>query len=117
MEAAALAAVARFRGVPLAQVVCGADDLSGEIWDDRSWQGRSQVRDNLIEVAGTAALEPARVLPAPAPAPRELAAFYARLLDWPVTVEEAGRPGFPPEDGFAQLRPPVGRAGPVLSFE
>jgi catechol 2,3-dioxygenase-like lactoylglutathione lyase family enzyme len=52
-----------------------------------------------------------------APAPRELAAFYARLLGWPVAVEEAGRPGFPPEDGWAQLRPPAGQPGMVLSFE
>lgn len=52
-----------------------------------------------------------------APDPRELAAFYARLLGWPVTAEESPRPGFPPEDGWAQLRPPEGRIGPVLSFE
>jgi catechol 2,3-dioxygenase-like lactoylglutathione lyase family enzyme len=52
-----------------------------------------------------------------APAPRELAAFYARLLDWPVAVDEAAPPGSAPEDGWAQLRPPAGRIGPVLSFE
>jgi len=52
-----------------------------------------------------------------APAPRELAAFYARLLDWPIAVEEPARPGFPPEDGWAQMRPPAGKIGPRLNFE
>ena len=52
-----------------------------------------------------------------APAPRELAAFYARMLDWPVAVEEPARPGFPPEDGWAQVRPRDGRTGPTLNFE
>jgi catechol 2,3-dioxygenase-like lactoylglutathione lyase family enzyme len=52
-----------------------------------------------------------------APDPRALAAFYARLLGWPVTAVEPPRPGFPPEDGWAQVRPPAGVAGPVLNFE
>jgi hypothetical protein len=52
-----------------------------------------------------------------APAPRELAAFYARMLDWPVVEEEAARPGYPPEDGWAQMRPPAGKVGPRLNFE
>jgi hypothetical protein len=52
-----------------------------------------------------------------APAPRDLAAFYAKLLDWPVTVSEPARPGMPPEDGWAQIRPPAGEDGPTLNFE
>ncbi|HWJ81029.1 MAG TPA: nucleoside phosphorylase [Nocardioides sp.] len=56
MEASALAAVARFRGVPLAQVLYGGDDLSGEQWDHRSWQTQSEVRDNLLAIAGSAAV-------------------------------------------------------------
>jgi len=56
MEAAALAAVAAFRGVPLAQVLYGGDDLSGEVWDHRSWQTQVDVRDNLLDLAATAAL-------------------------------------------------------------
>lgn len=56
MEAAALAAVAAFRGVRLAQVVYGGDDLSGESWDHRSWQSRADVRDDLIGICATAAL-------------------------------------------------------------
>lgn len=52
-----------------------------------------------------------------APAPRELAAFYARLLGWPVTEEEDGLPGEPPEAGWAQVRPPAGQLGTYLNFE
>lgn len=56
MEAASVAAVARFRGVRLAQVLYGGDDLTGEVWDERSWQSRHDVRDRLIRIAATAAL-------------------------------------------------------------
>ena len=56
MEASALAAVARFRDVRLAQVVYCGDDLSGQTWDDRSWQTRREVRGHLLELAGVAAL-------------------------------------------------------------
>jgi catechol 2,3-dioxygenase-like lactoylglutathione lyase family enzyme len=52
-----------------------------------------------------------------APAPRDLAAFYARLLGWPVTASEPPRPGMPPADGWAQIRPPAGQGGPTLNFE
>jgi catechol 2,3-dioxygenase-like lactoylglutathione lyase family enzyme len=52
-----------------------------------------------------------------APAPRDLAAFYAQLLGWPVTASEPARPGMPPEDGWAQVRPPAGENGPTLNFE
>ena len=52
-----------------------------------------------------------------APNPRTLAAFYARLLGWPVTAEEGPPPGAPPEDGWAQVRPPEGTAGLTLNFE
>jgi catechol 2,3-dioxygenase-like lactoylglutathione lyase family enzyme len=49
--------------------------------------------------------------------PRELAAFYQRLLGWTVSAQYPARPGFPPEDGWAQVRPPAGRTGPTLNFE
>jgi len=52
-----------------------------------------------------------------APDPRELAAFYGRLLGWAVTASDPARPGFPAEDGWAQLRPPPGEPGPTLNFE
>lgn len=56
MEAAALAAVAAFRGVPLAQVLYGGDDLSGQNWDHRSWQSQTNVRDSLLDLCATTAL-------------------------------------------------------------
>jgi catechol 2,3-dioxygenase-like lactoylglutathione lyase family enzyme len=52
-----------------------------------------------------------------APDPRALAAFYARMLGWRVAHEDPPRPGAPPEDGWAQVRPPEGRPGPTLNFE
>jgi len=52
-----------------------------------------------------------------APDPRTLADFYRRLLDWAVSASEAPRPGWPAEDGWAQLRPPPGTPGPRLNFE
>ncbi len=52
-----------------------------------------------------------------APDPRELAAFYSNFLGWPVTSTDPARPGFPPEDGWAQIRPPAGDGGPTLNFE
>ena len=51
MEAAALFAVARFRGVELAQVLYAGDDLSGEFWDSRSWSKRWGVREGLVQLA------------------------------------------------------------------
>jgi catechol 2,3-dioxygenase-like lactoylglutathione lyase family enzyme len=52
-----------------------------------------------------------------APDPRELAAFYSRLLSWPITSTAPPRAGFPPDDGWAQVRPPEGTTGPTLNFE
>jgi catechol 2,3-dioxygenase-like lactoylglutathione lyase family enzyme len=52
-----------------------------------------------------------------APAPSQLAAFYARMLGWTITADDPALPGDPPEAGWAQLRPPVGQAGPTLNFE
>lgn len=51
MEAAALFAVARFRGVELAQILYAGDDLSGEFWDSRSWSKRWGVREGLVQLA------------------------------------------------------------------
>lgn len=52
-----------------------------------------------------------------APDPRALAQFYSRLLEWPVSASDPARPGMPPEDGWAQLRPPLDGDGPTLNFE
>ena len=57
MEAAALMAVAQFRGVVLGQVLYGGDDLSGGEWDSRGWQSRAEVRHSLFWLAADACLE------------------------------------------------------------
>lgn len=54
MEAAALFAVAHFRGVELAQILYAGDDLSGEFWDGRAWNERWGVREKLLQLAITA---------------------------------------------------------------
>ncbi len=61
MEAAALFAVAHFRGVPLGQVLYAGDSLAAQEWDHRSWQTAGAVRRELFDVAVDAvlALEPA----------------------------------------------------------
>jgi uridine phosphorylase len=56
MEAAALFAVARFRGVSLAQMLYAGDDLSGEAWDHRGWPAHASGRDLLLRLAIEAAL-------------------------------------------------------------
>ena len=48
-----------------------------------------------------------------APAPRELAAFYAALLGGEVTASEPARPGEPEQAGWAQVR----TDGRTLNFE
>ena len=63
MEASALAAVAAFRGVRLAQVVYCGDDLAGEVWDHRDWQSLSDVREDLFDLAASAALALTRLQP------------------------------------------------------
>lgn len=56
MEAAALFAVAQFRGVPLAQILYGGDDCSGAEWDSREWHLRGTVREELLWLAAEACL-------------------------------------------------------------
>lgn len=57
MEAAAFFAVAKFRQVILGQILYGGDDLSGEQWDDRKWNNRSDIRENLVELSMKICLE------------------------------------------------------------
>ena len=57
MEAAAFFAVARFRGVPLAQILYGGDDCSGDLWDSRHYHTREEIRRRLFELACEASLE------------------------------------------------------------
>ncbi len=56
MEAAAFFAVAQFRGVTLAQILYGGDDVSGADWDHRDWQSQTSVRERLFWLAAEACL-------------------------------------------------------------
>jgi uridine phosphorylase len=51
MEAAALFAVARFRGVVLGQLLYAGDDVSGETWRHRDWNRQPEVRAALLDLA------------------------------------------------------------------
>ena len=50
MEAAALFAVARFRGVSLGQVLYAGDDVSGPRWRHRDWLAQTEARHRLYRV-------------------------------------------------------------------
>jgi uridine phosphorylase len=56
MEAAALFAVAQFRGVVLGQMLYGGDDVSGDEWDHREWYSRASIRERLFWLAAEACL-------------------------------------------------------------
>jgi uridine phosphorylase len=56
MEAAALFAVAQFRGVVLAQLLYGGDDVSGVDWDHRHWDRSVTVRERVFWLAAEACL-------------------------------------------------------------
>lgn len=51
MEAAAFFAVSKFRNVKLGQILYGGDDLSGMEWDNRGWETRTEVRNNLVQIS------------------------------------------------------------------
>lgn len=52
-----------------------------------------------------------------APKPRELARFYARLLDGEITAEDSPGEGEPPESGWAQVRTNSEFGQITLNFE
>ena len=56
MEAATLFAVSKFRGVHLAQILYGGDNLDAEQWDMRRWPKRSDVRRMLVKLAAKVSL-------------------------------------------------------------
>ena len=56
MESASMIAVAQFRNVIFGQALYGGDDLSGLEWDNRGWQSRSEVRENLFWLCADACL-------------------------------------------------------------
>jgi len=56
MEAAAFFAVARFREVSFGQLLYAGDDLSGDAWDQRGWDGHAEGRELLFRLAAEAVL-------------------------------------------------------------
>jgi len=57
MEASALIAVARHRGVRLAHLLFAGDSLAGQEWEHRGWTRAADIRAGLFEIACTAACE------------------------------------------------------------
>ena len=51
MEAAALFAVAQYRGITIGQLLYAGDDLSGDEWDHRDWDKDRTVRERLFDLA------------------------------------------------------------------
>jgi uridine phosphorylase len=51
MEAAALFAVAQFRGIKIGQILYGGDIVVPEGWDHRDWGKRKDIRENLFWLA------------------------------------------------------------------
>jgi hypothetical protein len=56
MEASALIAVARYRGIRLAHLLFAGDSLAGEDWEHRGWTTAAEIRAALFELAADAAL-------------------------------------------------------------
>jgi hypothetical protein len=56
MEAASFFAVARFRGVTLAQMPYAGDDVSSKEWDHRDWANQASIRERLFWLAAEACL-------------------------------------------------------------
>ena len=51
MEQAGLIALCHYRGIAYSAILYGGDDLSGAMWDNRSWKNRSEVRSSLLDLA------------------------------------------------------------------
>ncbi len=56
METAAFFAVAHFRGVQFGQLLYGADDVGGEVWNHRDWIKQPEIRERLFWLAAEACL-------------------------------------------------------------
>lgn len=56
MECAGMLAVAQFRQVLFGQILYGGDDLTGEVWDNRAWQSRADIRESLFWLSAQACL-------------------------------------------------------------
>lgn len=56
MEASAFFAVAQFRKVIFGQMLYGGDDVSGDVWDSRSWDKETGIREKLLQMSIEAVL-------------------------------------------------------------
>jgi uridine phosphorylase len=56
MEASALIAVARYRGVRLANLLYAGDSLAGEEWEHRGWHSATSLREQMFWFAADAVL-------------------------------------------------------------
>jgi uridine phosphorylase len=56
MEAAALFAVAQFRGVPLGHILYSGVNLAGDAWESREWNKHWTLREKLVGLAAEACL-------------------------------------------------------------
>ncbi len=56
MEAAVLFAVAKFRGVELAQILYAGDNLDSDKWEPRGWNKNNLIREKLIWLSAEACL-------------------------------------------------------------
>ena len=56
MEASAFMAVAAYNNVEFGQIFYAGDNLSGEAWDGRAWQSRTDIRDAVLRLALDACL-------------------------------------------------------------
>jgi uridine phosphorylase len=57
METSAFMAVAQFRGVEFGQLLYGGDSVQEDGWDDREWQSRGNIRENLFWLAAEALID------------------------------------------------------------
>lgn len=57
MEASAYMAVAKYNGVEFGQILYAGDNLSGEVWDNRSFDSRTDIRELVLRLALDICLE------------------------------------------------------------
>lgn len=50
MEQSGCIAVAQFRNIKYGAIIYGGDDVSQDVWNDRSWKSRKSIRYSLIEM-------------------------------------------------------------------
>ena len=57
MEASAYMAVARYNGVEFGQILYAGDNLGGEVWDSRSYNSRTEIRELILSLSLDACLK------------------------------------------------------------